>query len=106
MVFEEQQERQGQRTEVIDVDHLELLFGTGQDLDKEPNWRSKAQWPDREEADDGQPKDTGSGPDTGKLLRLVSDAVPKWDISCFCYGEWRQLQLYFGERSGLENHTT
>lgn len=69
VIFEEDKEQQHQRTEVIEVDHMDPLLGSSGDLRGAPGWNSRASWPDDQAS--GAP----SANDASKLLRLVSDAA-------------------------------
>lgn len=72
VVFDEGEARLHRRTEVLDVDHMDMLLDS-QNMNELPNWNSKAAWPaDAQQAGRG-PRDPGKL--AGKLLRLVNDAA-------------------------------
>ncbi|MCP5042290.1 MAG: FHA domain-containing protein [bacterium] len=73
VVFDEGQQRPHQHTEVIDVDHLDLLLANSEDIHELPDWNSKAAWPSAEQRKSSSSGDGGKL--AGKLLRLVSDAA-------------------------------
>ena len=72
VVFEEGAERPHQHTQVIDVDHMELLLGP-ENLRELPGWNSKASWPTTATSGASSAKEPSRV--AGKLLRLVGDAA-------------------------------
>ena len=74
VVFEEQRGHRDQHTEIIDVDHMEVLFGSARDMEKAPNSHPEAHWPTHAPSD-RQPTREAPKNDSGELLRLVSDAA-------------------------------
>ncbi len=77
VVFDKNEQRAPQRTAIIDVDHMDLLLSSSDDLRELPGWNSKASWPMDEETD------APNSSEAGKLLRLVSDAAETL-LSCNC----------------------
>jgi len=73
VVFDEGNESPNQRTEVIDVDHLDLLLASSRNMRVLPDWNSQAGWPSAESREASSGSDAGRL--AGKLLRLVSDAA-------------------------------
>ncbi|MDP6979383.1 MAG: adenylate/guanylate cyclase domain-containing protein [Myxococcota bacterium] len=69
VIFEEGGARPHQHTEVIDVDHMDMLLDS-HNLRELPGWNSKAVWPADETRASKDP-----GKVAGKLLRLVNDAA-------------------------------
>ncbi len=72
VVFEEGGVQPHQRTEMIDVDHMDLLLDS-KNLKELPNWNSKATWPSSDSKPSAGSRDPGKV--AGKLLRLVGDAA-------------------------------